>query len=792
MAPPDAKPKEKFVGRSVQRLEDRPLLTGRGRFAADISFPQQLHMRVVRSNFAHGRIRSIDPSAALAKAGVLAVWTAADTANIPPIDFRLTRIEGLEPYRQRLFATSIVRYVGEPVAAVFADHPYLAEDAAELVVLDIEELPPLLRADAAPGEFEPGRSTEPAIVRKGYGDVDPAFRSAYAMVDATLSIGRHSAVPLETRGAIARYDAASDVLELHGAAKVPHWNRAQIARMFGRALSSVHLYEGHVGGGFGVRGELYPEDVLVCAAAMCLRRPVKWIEDRREHLIAANHSRQQQHHVRAAVDRDGCILAIEDEVFHDQGAYMRTHAATVPDLAAAMLPGPYRVPAYRANVHIRLTNKTPCGTYRAPGRFESTFVRERLIDAIAARLGLDRIEVRRRNLIAPQEMPYARPLDTLGTEIVLDSGDYAGLLDKALAAVEWPRLHEKLARRRAAGELVGAGVALFVEKSGLGPFDDVRISVDEEGVVEVVSGAASVGQGMETVLAQICADALGIDYRKVRVVHGQTDRIERGMGAFASRVTVMTGEATRIAAAALRTKTIEAAAELLQAPAAALDVIDGEVMRTDAAAGPSIGLGAIARALAPGSKLGREHPAGLSAEGFFTSNHMNYPYGVHIAVTRVDAETGAVDIERFLVAYDVGKAVNPMLIEGQIVGGCAQGIGGALLEEFLYDERGEPLSVTLADYLMPTAREMPPVQVLIREDAPSPLNPLGLKGAGEGGANAVGAAIAAAIDDALGAANAVNELPITPLRLKRLIRQAGRGEALAAKPRPLDRPDGAR
>jgi CO/xanthine dehydrogenase Mo-binding subunit len=792
MAPPDATPKEKFVGRSVPRLEDRQLLTGRGRFAADISFPQQLHMRVVRANFAHGQIRAIDRSAALAKPGVHAVWTSADIAEIPPIDFRLTRIEGLAPYRQRLFATSTVRYVGEPVAAVFADDPYLAEDAAELVALDIEESAPLLRADAAPGEFEPGLSTEAAIVSKGYGDVDSAFRSAHAVVEATLAVGRHSAVPIETRGAIAHYDADRDLLKLHGAAKVPHWNRAQIARMLGRALASVQLFEGHVGGGFGVRGELYPEDVLVCAAAMRLRRPVKWIEDRREHLIAANHSRQQCHHVRAAVDREGRILAIEDEVFHDQGAYMRTHAATVPDLAAAMLPGPYCVPAYRANVHIRLTNKTPCGTYRAPGRFESTFVRERLIDAIAARLGLDRIEVRRRNLIGPQEMPYARPLDTLGTEIVFDSGDYAGLLDKALAAIEWPRLREKLARRRAAGELVGAGVALFVEKSGLGPFDDVRISVDEQGAVEVVSGAASVGQGMETVLAQICADALGVDYRKVRVVHGQTDRIERGMGAFASRVTVMTGEATRLAATALRAKAIEAAAELLQAPISMLDVVDGEVVRTDTAAGPSVSLAALARALGGGAKRGSAHPSGVSAEASFHSNHMNYPYGVHIAVTCVDAETGAVDIERFLVAYDVGKAVNPMLIEGQIVGGCVQGIGGALLEEFLYDERGEPLSVTLADYLMPTAREMPPVQVLIREDAPSPLNPLGLKGAGEGGANAVGAAIAAAIDDALGAPNAVTELPITPLRLRRLIRQVGRGQTLTTKPTSLDRPHGPR
>jgi aerobic carbon-monoxide dehydrogenase large subunit len=767
-----AKPRARHVGRSLTRLEDRPLLTGHGRFAADISFAGQLHMRVVRSNFAHGRLCGIDFDAALAMPGVHAVWTAADVADIPPIDFRLTRIPGLEHYRQRLLATDFVRYVGEPVAVVFAETSYLAEDAAELVVLDVKELPSILNAEQEPGEFDPGRSTEPAIVRKGYGDVDAAFRAAHTVVSASLTVGRHSGVPLETRGAIARYDAACDVLELHGAAKVPHWNRDQIAKMLGRSAPSVQLFEGHVGGGFGIRGEIYPEDVLVCAAALRLGRPVKWIEDRREHLIAANHSRQQCHHVRAAVDRDGRILALVDEIFYDQGAYMRTHAATVPDLAAAMLPGPYRIPAYRADAHIRLTNKTPCGTYRAPGRFESTFARERLLDAIAETLKLDRVEVRRRNLIGKQEMPFARPLDTLGTEIVLDSGDYAGLLDKALAAVEWSALQEELARRRATGELVGAGVALFVEKSGLGPSDLVRISVDTDGRVEVISGSASVGQGMETVIAQICADELGVDYRKIRVIHGQTDKIEFGMGAFASRVTVMTGEATRIAASALRAKAIEAAAELLQAPADTLDVIDGEVVRCDIPSRPSVGLDAVARALSPGSPLHRGQATALAAEGWFHANHMAYPYGVHIAVTGIDRDTGAVDIERYLVAYDVGKAVNPMLIEGQIVGGCAQGIGGTLLEEFLYDERGEPLSVTFADYLMPTVHEVPPVDVVICEDAPSPLNPMGLKGAGEGGANAVGAAIAAAIDDALGMPNAVTALPITPQRLKRLMRSA--------------------
>src|SRR6476659_752225 len=373
------------IGRSVQRLEDRPLVMGRGEFAADVAFPHMLHLRLVRSAHAHGRLVSIEASAALALPGVAAVWTSADVAEIPPIDFRLTRIEGLAPYRQPILARERVRDVGEPVAAVFATDPYVAEDAADLVTIEVDDLPPLLDASAAPGEFEAGRSTEAALVEKAYGDLAAGFRNAAAVVELDLAIGRHSGVPLETRGAIARYDAARDVLELYGAAKVPHWNRDNIARMLRRARASVHLIEGHVGGGFGIRGELYPEDVLVSLAALRFGRPVKWIEDRREHLIAANHSRQQRHRVRAAVDREGRILAIEDEIFHDQGAYMRTHAVTVPDLAAAMLPGPYRIPAYRANAHVRLTNKTPCGTYRAPGRFESTFVRERLMDAIAAK-----------------------------------------------------------------------------------------------------------------------------------------------------------------------------------------------------------------------------------------------------------------------------------------------------------------------------------------------------------------------------------------------------------------------
>lgn len=753
----------KFVGRSVPRLEDRPLLLGQGRFAADISFPGQWCMRVVRSAIAHGKIKSIDASAALNIPGVHAVWTAADVGHIPPIPFRLTGLKTLEPYRQPVLAKDYVRYVGEPVAVIFADDHYIAEDAAELVFVDIAQARATLDPTEEVDLFAEQLTTEPGVIRKGYGDIDAAFKNAHAIVALELSIGRHTGVPIETRGAIARYDATRDILEMHGAAKVPHWNRDTLAQMLGRKRESVQLYEGHVGGGFGIRGELYPEDILVCAAALKFRKPIKWIEDRREHLIAANHSRQQVHKIRAAIDAQGLILGIDDEFFHDNGAYMRTHAATVPDLTAAMLPGPYVVPAYRAVGHIRLTNKTPCGTYRAPGRYESTFVRERLLDAIAAKIGVDKVEIRRRNLIGKSAMPYTLGLETLGTHIVYDSGDYARLLDKALALADWKNLQAQLVKRRAAGEKVGAGVAMFVEKSGLGPFDTVRIELSPSGAIEVITGVASIGQGVETAIAQICADALGVNYSNIKVIHGQTDRIDKGMGAFASRVTVMCGEATRLAAVKLRAEVLEVAAVLMQTNADKLDLVDGQIVRLNSSSGPSMTLVELARTV----------PGGLSAEDSFESTHMVYPYGVHAAAVKVDTDTGAVTVERYAIAYDIGKAVNPALVQAQIAGGLAQGIGGALLEEFLYDEHGEPLSVNFADYLMPTAREVPELAILISEDAPSPLNPLGLKGAGEGGANPVGAVIAAAIDEALQRPGAVTQLPITPQRLKAILKNKG-------------------
>ena len=759
----------KVVGQRVTRLEDAPLVRGEGLFAADVNFPRQLTMRVVRAPVAHGRLVSIDTTAALALPGVHAVWTAADVAELPPIPFRATKVRGLEPYCQPVLAQGWVRYAGEPIAVVFADDAYIAEDAAELIFAEIVERPAVLDATAEPTEFLPGHSTEPTVVRKEYGDVSAAFRDAHAVVALSLSVGRHSGVPLECRGAIARYDAAHDVLELHGTAKKQHWNRDEIARLLGRSPSGVHLFEGHVGGGFGVRGELYPEDLLVCLAALRLRRPIKWIEDRREHMVATNHSRQQHHRIRAAVDDRGRLLAIDDVFFHDQGGYVRTHGARVADLAAGMLPGPYRLPAYRVAGHFRLTNKTPAATYRAPGRFETTFVRERLMDAIAARLGLDRIEVRRRNLVGPAEMPHARPLDTLGVDVVLDSGDYPGLLDSALDRFGWPALQTELAARRAAGECVGAGIGFFVEKSGLGPSDGVRIAVDPTGGIELVSGAASVGQGVETILAQICAEALGVDYRRVRVVRGRTDRIEFGNGAHASRVTVMSGSATYQAALAVRAMALETAAGLLQTTPAELSIVDGQIVRIAMPDAPLIALGEVARQMGPNAPLSVGRTPGLSAERWFYSDHMTYPYGVHLALVRIDRGTGEVRVERYLIANDIGRAINPMLVEGQLAGGFVQGLGGALFEEFCYDDTGQPLSTTFADYLIPTLAEVPPLDLLVTEDAPSPLNPLGVKGAGEGGTNGVGAAIASAVDDALGQPGAITSLPVLPRTVHALL-----------------------
>ena len=647
---------------------------------------------------------------------------------------------------------------------VVGDDPYACEDAAELVEIDIAERSVVLDARNADNPAA-------AELVRGYGDVETAFAQARHVVRIELAIGRHSGVPLEPRCLLAVPDPDRGTLSIFGMTKVPVWNRDLLAGLLGMDETLIHVHAIDAGGGFGVRGEFYPEDFLIPWLAIRLRRPVKWAEDRAEHLMAVNHSRQQYHHVAAAFDAGGRILGLTDDILQDNGAYCRTHGVAVPELTAAMLPGPYRVPAYRGHVRVVLTNKTPCGTYRAPGRFEGTAAREHLLDVAATQLGVDPVELRERNLLTAAEMPHRRPISALGTDMILDTGDYPALL--AAAVKEADRLGYRTAGQAAPGFRRGFGLAMFVEKSGLGPQETADVTVSKSGAVHVFSGGTSLGQGIETVMAQITADALGVDPGIVQVTLGDTDAQPFGAGSWASRSTVVGGSAVHQAATAVRRRAIELAARILEAAEEDLDLADGAVsVRGDAAV--RLTLADIARAAGPASRhLRPGEPAGLSARRRFEVSHMTYPYGAHAALVEVDTGTGRVRVLRYLVVYEVGRAINPMLVEGQLRGGVAQGLGGALLEEFSYDDAGQPQAISFIEYRMPTAAEVPPVDVLVCQDAPAPGNPLGVMGAGEGGINAVGATVANAVRDALALPGGVGRLPLTPARVRALGQESG-------------------
>jgi carbon-monoxide dehydrogenase large subunit len=760
------------IGARLARKEDRRMLLGHGRFGDNFSARGQVWARMIRSPVAHGRVLMVDAAPARQAPGVVCAVTAADLPAGLVIPVRLA-VQGIDlsDFLQPVLAAEVVRYVGEPLAVVLAEDPYAAEDAAELVDIEIEEAPAVLDAreaarPGAPGLF--GAGNVAADFTLGYGDVDAAFASAARVVEIEVEIGRHTAVPLEPRALLADVDPHTGALSIYGMTKVPVFNRDVLAALLGMNEDLIHVHAVDAGGGFGVRGEFYPEDFLVPWLARRLRRPVKWTEDRAEHLVAVNHSRQQSHRIAAAFDSGGQITGLRDEIVHDNGAYCRTHGIAVPELTVTMLPGPYRVPAYRGRVQVVLTSKTPCGTYRAPGRFEGTTAREQLLDVAATQLGLDRVELRRRNLLAPGEMPHRRPMTALGTEIVLDAGDYPALLAAAVARAARLGYPGEVARGRKAGQLRGLGLAMFLEKSGLGPQETADVAVGGTGAVSVFSGGTSFGQGIETVLAQIAADALGVSPEVVQVVNGDTMRQPFGMGSWASRSTVVSGSAVHAAALAVRARARQVGARMLEVAEDDLDVRDGVVGvlgDPDAA----VTLAEVARATAPASSyLLPGEPAGLSARRQFEVAHMTYPYGVHLAVVEVDPGTGRVAVLRYLVAYEVGRAVNPTLVEGQLRGGAAQGIGGALMEELVYDEAGQPLAITFMDYRMPTAAEVPRIDVLVTEQAPAPGNPLGVRGAGEGGVTAAGAVLASAVRDALGVTGSVGELPLTPMRVKTL------------------------
>jgi CO/xanthine dehydrogenase Mo-binding subunit len=549
---------------------------------------------------------------------------------------------------------------------------------------------------------------------------------------------------------------------LWGAAKVVHINKRILARLLGWPEERIRLVEVAVGGGFGARGEFYPEDFLIPFCAVRTGRPVKWTEDREENLRALNHSREQDHEVAIAVAADGTLLALRDRFLMNTGAYVRTHGTVVPGMTAALLPGPYRWQAYRCEVNQVVTNKTPAGTYRAPGRYEANFVRERMIDIAARRLGRDPAELRRQNFIRPDEMPYETGTHTDGHAVVLDSGDYPLLLDKGLESFDYPAMLEWRSEPTPPERCRGIGIAFFVEKSGIGRWEYARVSLASDGKPVVHTGSASVGQGVRTVMAQMCADSLGVPYEDITVIHGDTDAVPEGMGAFGSRGTVLGGAAVMKAATALRERLLEMAAQQLEASPEDLEIAGDRVI-VRGSPNSCVTLVELVEAMRPLAALARGQQPGLSEEAYFESEDMSFPYGFHCAAVEVDLETGGVDVHRYAIAYDVGKAVNPALVHGQIVGGLAQGLGGALFEELAYDAQGQLVTGSFMDYLMPTAGEMPQVRVLVTEDAPTPLSPIGAKGAGEGGTAATGGAIANAISDAVGAEALA--LPLTPERV---------------------------
>jgi len=751
---------------SLQRREDPRLVTGSGRFVDDIDRPRQLWMRVVRSTQAHARIRSIDIAAAARMPRVHRILSGADVASLPriPVRFDLPGHD-VSSYLQPVLAQDTVRYVGEPIAAVVAEDPYVAEDAAELVSIEYEELPVVLDVrNSSEVQIHEGLSNEVATLTVGYGDVEAAFDHAKDIVRSEVRIGRHSGVPLETRGVLADFDIGTGVLEIWGFTKVPHFNRDVLAHMLGIASSRIHVHACDAGGGFGIRGEFYPEDLLVPYLSSVLQRPVKWIEDRAEHLVSANHSRQQEHVIEIALDADARILALRDEVWHDNGAYIRTHGLAVPELTASMLPGPYRVPAYGCKVHVRLTNKTPCGTYRAPGRFEGTYAREHVLDVAASRLGLDPIEIRRRNLLGPDEMPHSRAVSALGTEMVLDSGDYPGLFEKAIRAAGFAEWRAEARQLSEQGRLVGTGLGIFLEKSGLGPYEPAAVEVDTTGAVRVIIAGTSLGQGIETVMAQIVADELGVNPSDVDVICGDTNLAPIGFGSFASRSTVVAGSAVMLAARETADRAKQVAATLLEASPADLRLEEGRV-RVAGSPAREVTLGEVAQALQAGRAQLDSGDRVLGSRQTFVTDRMTYPYGVHLAQVEVIPATGQVIVRRMFVAYDVGRAINRVLVQGQILGGAVQGIGGSLYEEFCYERDGQPKSASFMDYLLPTAAEVPRIGVLITEDSPAPGNPLGVKGAGEGGVTGCGAALASAVGDALGDVSAASQLPLTPERV---------------------------
>jgi aerobic carbon-monoxide dehydrogenase large subunit len=747
-----------FIGSAIERLEDLRLLRGRGEFVDDLARENLLHAVMLRSAVAHGRIRSIDATAARTRPGVHAVITAAEIGiAIPTIPLRQDSSPAFKPFEQPVIAYDKVRYVGEPVAVVLAETAAAAEDALDAISVAIDPLPAVVTSTAALSDqsllFE-GAGTNRSLTLTGVrGDAARAFADAAYARREKFAVQRHAAVPMEPRGLLAEWDAPRARLTVFGAAKVAFLNRRILAKQMGLPESAIRMVENDVGGGFGARGEFYPEDFLIPFAARLTGRPVKWIEDRREHLAATNHAREAECELEIACDKDGTIRALRGHALTDQGAYIRTNGPTAARNVAQVLSGPYRIPHIRIDVSLMMTNKTPAGTYRGPGRFEADFFRERLFDIAAAELGLDPVEFRKRNLIAEAEMPYRlATVEPLAIASETDSGDYTMTLARCLEEIDWST-KAAMQGKQIDGRYRGTAIGCYLEGGASGPSETARLMLESDGKVSVYVGSSSIGQGLETVCAQIAADALEMPMHDINgVFHGSTDDVSDGCGSYSSRAVVMGGNAIVAAAAKLR--------DAIGADAAERWGCAGKDVKIDAGAvrGPerqSLPLAAF---------------AGTAAEATYASNKRTYSYGAHAAHVAVDPKTGHVELLDYVAVEDAGRIINPLTLHGQVVGAIVQGLGGAFLEHFVYDQEGQLLTGSFADYLMPTASDFPHIRAIALEEKPSPNNPLGAKGAGEGGIIPVGGVIANAVAAALGSLGVEpRELPLSPSRLWELI-----------------------
>jgi aerobic carbon-monoxide dehydrogenase large subunit len=765
----------KVFGAPLKRKEDPRLLRGNGRYVADLKGHGMLAAAVVRSPHPHAWIKAIDASGAREDPRTVAVLTAADLPELPPLPC-IDAEETTRPFNQPVIASDKVRYVGEPVAVVVAEDRYVAEDVAELVDVDYEPLPAVADAERAMEPDAPILHEETNVcdtLEYRIGDPDAAFESAPHVLTERFTTQRYAGMPMETRGAIADWDPRTETITLTSSTQVPNSVKRDICESLKLPETRVRVLVPDVGGAFGVKIQTYPEEILLCLLARRLGRPVKWVEDRWEHIVASTHGREQFHDVEVAYDDDGRVRAIRDRCVTNTGAYLQRLTLVEPFIGVSMLTGPYDITDFQATAHVVMTNKAPMNPFRGVGHVQAAFTMERIIDTIARELGLDPADVRMRNMIAAEDLPRARGLgNVLAGEIVYDSGDYPECLRRALALSGYNDFRAEQDEQRRRGRLVGIGIGAFVEETGLGPYEMGAVRLEPSGQVVVHTGACTSGQGHLTTLAQIAADTLTVDVDDVDVRYGDTDLVRWGVGTYASRSAAIGGTAVRNASVDVREQALRIASTMLEAHAADLELRNGRIAIVGSPGGPSVSLAEVAAAVSPGQALPEGVDSyGIDATDVFHPETNTFAYGVHVSKVEVDPATGVVTLLAHHVVNDSGMVINPLVLEGQVQGGVAFGIGGALLEEVVYDDDAQPRNPNFMDYLLPAESSVPDI-VVEHMEIPTPLNPDGIKGGGEGGAVGAPAAIANAVADAI-APGRVTATPITPARVFAAMAEAG-------------------